>query len=114
MRHNGSTPLRRNAMDYDEDKNKRDLWLQNTMTETMCFEDFVRIASQKLETCQDYCESREECGEDACLCVRRRFPSPEHYKLYKIVNSRFNRMLTAATMAKAVALATNGDRDVED
>ena len=42
----------------------------------------MKLAVVGLETCEDYCSSREELGDDGCFCVRARFSHQNHYHLY--------------------------------
>ena len=101
------------AMDFDKEENERTEWSQRSMKETPTYAEFLRIATLPLVTCEDECESRDFSGEDACECIRRRFPSPAHYKLYKVINSRFSELQNLGKVAKAAAIVAKEKDDVD-
>ena len=35
--------------------------------------------------CEDYCNSRETCGSDACFCIREIFPSKDCFEVYSFL-----------------------------
>ena len=95
-------------MDYFEEENEANLWNSTASNKNITWKDISLMAINKLETCEGYCESREISGEDACFCIRNRFPSPEHYKLYKATRKRYEKMLNAGLALKAVSTRLKG------
>lgn len=70
-------------IDIKEDREQRDHWIStDPQSVAMKTDDLVQLAIHGLETCPDFCGSREMLGEGECFCVRARFPSAEHYFLY--------------------------------
>ena len=70
-------------IDIHEDKAQRDRWLcVDPESVSMMTDDLIQLAIHGLETCPDFCGSREVLGDAECFCVRARFPSVEHYFLY--------------------------------
>jgi len=96
-------------MDYFEEENEANLWNSTSSRGTITWKDISKMAISKLETCEGFCESREISGEDSCFCIRNRFPTPDHYKLYKATRRRYEKMLNAGLAIKAVATRSNGD-----
>ena len=52
-------------------------------TEGMPLIEFVELVEEGVSVCEDYCESRENCGQIACHCMRSVFPHPEYFLLYE-------------------------------
>ena len=60
------------------------------------------------ERCEDFCSSKEVCGEDCCYCIRSNFPSPQHYEMYKEL-TRDASKLTALSILMTVMGSQNGE-----
>ena len=39
--------------------------------------------------CEDYCNSRETCGSDACFCIREIFPSRDCFEVYSFLRELY-------------------------
>ena len=58
------------------------IWESPNPERTMDKEDLQTLVKEGFKHCEGFCRSRENCGEDACLCVRSLFPSAEFYGMY--------------------------------
>lgn len=77
-------------LDHIKDKKEAEDWLNNTSHEYMTVEAITDLVKKGFITCEpdsfktgSFCASRKYSPEDACICIRTIFPSPEYYELYK-------------------------------
>ena len=70
-------------MKEDEEK-LVELWETRKCEWNISFDDLVELAKNGASTCEEYCYSREVCG-DACYCTRELFPSRDCYEAYKFL-----------------------------
>ena len=52
-------------------------------SEGMPLQEFVQLVEEGVGVCEDYCESRDKCGQVACHCIRSVFPHPDYFLLYE-------------------------------
>ena len=91
-------------IDIENDKRLALLWESEISTGSMSVNDIAYLAKTGIEYCDGYCPSRDITGADRCRCIRERFPSPEHYKLYQEARNRFEDLLKLAVVGKAASL----------
>ena len=91
-------------IDIEKDKELARIWESDLSTGSMDLKDIAYLAKTGIEYCEGYCASKEITGADRCRCIRDRFPSPEHYKLYQEARNRFKDLLKLATLGKATSL----------
>ena len=87
------------STDFYEEREEAEAWLRGESTEELQIDDFVEIVCRGHGTCADSCLSRDVCGEEACLCIRSVFPTPEHYETYKLARAFFIENLVIRTTA---------------
>lgn len=52
-------------------------------TEGVSLEEFLSLVTDGVGVCEESCESREQCGQIACYCIRSVFPHPDYFLLYE-------------------------------
>lgn len=71
------------TFDIREDKRQLDEWLCADEPKDLDLNLVAYKLINGFERCEDYCSSRNNCGEDGCYCIRANFPTPKHYETYK-------------------------------
>ena len=69
--------------DINEDKKEKMEWLSEGNDNSFTMDDLTDYAINGLQRCEGYCGSEDYLGEDACYCVRARFPTIKHFNLYE-------------------------------
>lgn len=92
-------------IDINIDKKQSNAWLEDNRNGAMSRQELVSLAITGIERCEDFCGSREVCGEDACFCVRAYFPTPAHYFLYQ----ELRKIAKTITSASLIAETINND-----
>ena len=86
----------------DEERQKNE-WERGSSEEFMVMEEIVALSKRGLQRCEEDCQSRQICGEDACACFRAIFPTPQHYEFYLETREFFLQSLAGATFAAVVS-----------
>lgn len=87
-----------------EDLKEAEQWEQGGSNEAIDLFHLVDLAHLGYEPCQEYCSSREVCGEHRCICIRDAFPTPTHYELYLLLRSEYKRLMTLGLATTAAAI----------
>ena len=91
----------RTLIDIHEDKQQAETWMASEPEMTwQAIDELIDFAIHGIKTCEGFCGSREMLGEDACFCIRARFPSNEHYFLYLELRKLAKDLTTFALIAK--------------
>ena len=98
-------------IEFFEEEQAKKLWEQAQSQEPMSLEQMVHLAKHGLGRCEERCLSVSQCGDDACLCVRTIFPTPEHYEIYKLARAFFLTALAKATFAAMIGEVIYGENN---
>ena len=94
-----------NVFDIQNEMAQAEAWEVEETDETMSVDEIADLASTGISFCQGSCTSRDLVGVHRCYCIRARFPSPEHFELYKEAREDFKRMVAIKVIS--VALPTD-------
>ena len=75
------------------------VWELEESEETLSIKEISTIARTGISYCEEECSSRNIVGQERCKCVRERFPTPSHYKLYLKCRDHFQQMLDINLLA---------------
>lgn len=93
--------------DLIKDIEEAESWEQGTSTEALDLTHINDLAILGVGCTDDYCPSREACGEHRCICIREAFPTPEHYHLYLTIREQYKGIV-------ALGLATRANKEKEE
>ena len=101
--------------DFEHEEDEAKEWLRGNSTEGIGIDDFVEIVCRGHSTCEGNCISRDICGEEACVCIRTVFPTPEHYETYKLARAFYIENLVirsvAGTASKQIQDGFKGEKN---
>ena len=86
----------------DEDLRQMADWEYAETPQDVDIDLLVERLTDTFERCEGTCDSRKNCGEDACYCVRACFPSPEVYEVYKALKEDSARIAALAILSKVI------------
>lgn len=88
--------------DAREDKRQLEEWLCEEEPETLDLELIATKITDGFMQCDEYCPSRNNCGNDGCYCVRSNFPTPKHYETYKHLMADSSRVIAIQILSKVL------------
>jgi hypothetical protein len=71
------------TFDPREDKRQMEEWVSTEEPDQIDLDLVAEKIINGFEQCEEYCFSRNNCGDDMCYCIRANFPTPKHYDTYK-------------------------------
>lgn len=88
-------------VDMVEDAKAAELWEQGTSEEPLDITHIADMAVIGVSQCEEFCSSREVCGEHRCICIRDAFPTPEHYHLYLLMRRQYTELVALGIASTA-------------
>ena len=88
--------------DAREDKRQRDDWLCTEEPDELDLDFVASKIINGFTRCDDYCVSRNNCGDDGCYCIRANFPTPNHYDTYKQMMQNASQIIAIRILADVI------------
>ena len=58
-------------------------YMEQDQPDGMPVREFLKLVEEGVTVCEEQCNSRDECGQIACHCIRSIFPHPDYFVLYE-------------------------------
>ena len=89
---------------YDEELLVIRMWVAGYFDVGMTLEEIIEIIKTGFKLCEnpeEQCDSGGITGKN-CRCIRLRFPTPEHYELYKAIRKSYEKEWAINVLAEAI------------
>ena len=91
------------VIDGEEERLVSSMWEAGYFDVGMTLEEIIEIVKTGINLCEN---PEEQCefgvtGEN-CRCIRLRFPTPEHYELYKAIRKSYVKEVAINVLAEAI------------